>query len=170
MPAGIVEYLTRYSEPLDLNIDLLALDQEWLRQPRMYMTAAAEAADAAAEVDRAKSALAIIKAEVELSARRDPESHGLVKATDNSVAAVVVTNVGAMDAEDRLNKARHAAAIAHAAVEALEHRKRALEGIVTLQGREQYASPRAPKTELGEEMTAAETRSIRQRAIKNRDS
>lgn len=135
---------------LDLSIDKTDLATEWVNQPTLYFEWAKYAADCQADLDRAKSRLELAKAEVEQSIRDAPSDYGIVKATDKSVEATVLTQPEYRAALKAVNTAKHDLAVANAAVQALEHRKRSLTLLVELWIREYYTSDASPRPRSSE--------------------
>lgn len=171
-----------------LTIDEYRLDEEWRGQAELYHYWAVMYADAMLDVDNTKAALALAKeslefgkAESDREIRSDPVAFGIEKLSEARVAHCVLLHPicrAAFDAlagaRDDLNKAQHVANILEAAVKSLDHRKKALEKLVDLQGRDYYAEPRASaeSREAVEEMEkrASRTRGRRARQPARRDT
>ena len=136
---------------LRLEIDPLRLDDEWVDQPRTYHAWAVRAADAQAAFDRAKSELDLVTADLGKQIRDNPQEFGLAKVTEGSIEEAIKTQSIYAHAVEDMNERRHAMGIAQAAVQALDHRKRALSMLVELWVRDYYSRPHddAP-TEAGE--------------------
>lgn len=126
-----------------IEIDPLALDREWVNQPRLYLQYSEELANAGREMDEAKSNLDITKADLEQQIRSDPDEFGLEKVTESAVNATMLTQPEYKSAMAALIDARHRRDILGAAVSALEHRKKALEKLVDLHLAGYFAAPRA---------------------------
>ena len=129
---------------LRLEIDPLQLDKEWQDQPKQRQIWGELLADAQLELDEAKSGLGVIRAEIEQEVRDDPAAYDLPKVTENSVASAVTMSKPVQVATARLNKARHKVGVLQAAVDGLEHCKRALTSLVELHGQDYYSVPRMP--------------------------
>jgi hypothetical protein len=157
------------SDELRLEIDEYRLDKEWVGQPNQRKVWGEKHADALLEVDEAKSALEVTKAQIDKAIRENPERFGLKKITETVVANTILTDLECQEVMKRLNEARHKARIIEAAVEALEHRKRALEKLVDLQGRDYFSEPRASE-ETKEKMDRVEKRAARSRGVKRQKS
>jgi hypothetical protein len=130
---------------LRLEIDELRLDEEWLHQPKMRQIWGEKLADAQLELDEAKSVLAVVVAELDNDIRSDPESHGVKKITESAVSSAIPRSDVHQRAVKKLNKARHAVNVLQAAVDGLEHRKRALTSLVELHGQDYFATPSMPR-------------------------
>lgn len=143
-----------------VEIDPLALDREWVNQPRLYLQFASELADANRELDEAKSNLDIVKADLDQNIRSDPEQFGLDKVTEASITSTLLTQPEYKEAMTLLIESRHKREILAAAVAALDHRKKALEKLVDLHMSGYYASPRA-SGDSREAMSEVERKSTR---------
>jgi len=146
-------------------IDQYNLDKEWIRQPSLYHQYAVELADARRDWEEAKRARDVARAEADMAIRRNPESFGLVKITEKAIEATIPTVAAVRVAEDNVIECRHAVDILSAASDALEHRKRALEGLVSLFLADYFSSPRPPKG-AEEKMSQAEKKSARKKGVR----
>ena len=126
---------------LRLEIDPLRLDEEWIGQPKQRQEYGERLADAQFVLDQAKSKLEVLKAELDALIRKDPAMFGLAKITEGAVATTVTAHPGIVDAVAAVNEAKHTVNILQAAVDGLEHRKRALTMLVELHGQAYFASP-----------------------------
>lgn len=129
------------------NIDPNNLDKEWIEQPGLFFTWASKLADARRDHEDAKSELDVVRAELSRDIREDPETYGITKLTEAVVALVIPEQQEYIDAAKALSKARHRQDIYQAAVNALDHRKRALENLVDLHGQNYFAKPKAATPE-----------------------
>lgn len=128
-----------------VDLDESALDREWLRQPKLYMTFALQLAQAKLEHVTAKANLDVVRAEMELKVRDTPTDYDINKVTEAVISAVVETQPKVKRAVHELNIARHRVDVLEAIVNTLEHRKRTLENLVTLHGQNYFSTPRASK-------------------------
>jgi len=147
---------------LDLQIDENQLDTEWLNQPQLYYRYAAKAADARRDFDAAKDELEVTKAEVDQSIRSDPAKFGLTKLTEATVASAVIIQEEYQKAQENVRQARHRHDVYQAAVSALDHRRKALENLVTLFMANYFSKPRVPKG-AEEDVDKMEKGSVRRR-------
>lgn len=130
-----------------LDIDPMRLDEEWLKQPKLYFEWATKLADARQEMDNAKTQIDIVRATADRKIRRHPDRFGLPeKPTESSISAKVNLDEAVQEANAAYNEARHTVDIAQAAVTALEHRKRALTMLVELHSSNYYAEPKLPSS------------------------
>lgn len=147
------------SDELRLDIDKARLDQEWREQPALYWKWAKKVADAQLVYDNAKSELAVEKAEADLAIRKSPNDYGIGKLTEAALSAAIDKSRVIQRCEEKIREARHALDIAKAAVDALEHRKRALSMLVELWIRDYYSDPISPPlTEAGAEWSKKQVR------------
>lgn len=120
-------------------IDICALDDEWLRQPKMYHKWAKKKAEAKKALDQAKAALDVAKARVARDVRKHPDKHGVERVTNDSVTEAVTISDRVQKATDDVAEAGYQYDIMAAAVSTLEHRKRALSELVELHGRDYFS-------------------------------
>jgi hypothetical protein len=116
----------------DLTIDKFALDEEWIKQPIVFINWAEEHANAQADRDRKKEQMDLVKAELDNEIRTSPEKFGLVKITEGAIANLILTNGTVRDANDRYLEAVKKAKVLDVAREAFEHKKKALENLTQL--------------------------------------
>lgn len=150
---------------LDLQVDENNLDREWLGQPTLYFSYAAKLADAQRDLDMARNRLSVAKAEADQSIRRDPKLYGMEKVTEASVASAVAAEEGCVNAAELVAAARHRVDVFQAAVDALQHRRKALESLVTLFMANYYSKPRA-SGEAKEKMEHVEQRQTFRRGVR----
>ncbi len=129
---------------LRLEIDSLRLADEWLNQPTQRQIWGEKLADAQLELDEAKTYLAVAQAEVDREIREDPGDYGLAKITEAAVSTAVTVHPAVKKAVRQVNQAKHRVNVLQAAVEGLEHRKRALTQLVELHGQDYFATPKMP--------------------------
>jgi hypothetical protein len=143
-----------------LGIDEGELHREWLRQPGLYAKYAKKLAKAKLEADRAHSRMLVKYTESERLIRNDPGAYGLRKLTEPAVKAAVQVHPMYRKAVRAHNEAKYNVGIVDAYVTALEHRKRALENLVSLWLGDYFSTPRAPREARGhlEEATKRDVR------------
>ena len=129
----------------DITIDDSALDIEWLEQPRLFMKYARHSAEASRDLDKAKENLDIVKAEIDLKIRSNPEKYGLEKVTETAIQNTILTNKQYQETNQAMLDARYEAEMAKGAVRAMEQRKDALENLVRLHGQQYFAGPKVPR-------------------------
>lgn len=126
---------------LDLSIDENDMAGEWKEQPTLMLEYSLLLADAQQEVDEYKARLSVITAELETDIRNNPQDYEITKVTEAAVAATIPQQKAHQVATTKYNKAKHAARIYQAAVDALGHRKSALQGMTDLFMRQWFADP-----------------------------
>lgn len=149
-------------EKIELQIDRDSLDVEWVNQPSLYFKHASRLADARRDSDEAKSDLEVMKAELDKQIRSDPTAFGMSKATEVSIAATVSSSAAYQLAQQAVFDAKHKVDIFQALVTALDHRKKALENLVSLWSQSYFAAPKAPEGSE-ERMEDVKKRSIRRK-------
>ena len=126
-----------------LQIDKNVLDDEWLGQPRLYFQWAVLLEDARDEFEETKAAFDVVKSDLDLAIRTDPDKYDLPKVTDKAIAAAMITQKEYLVAQQEFFIAKHRVGVLQAAVTALDHPKKALEKLVDLHGQKYFATPRA---------------------------
>ena len=116
----------------DLKIDKYALDEEWLRQPTLFINWAEEYVEAQADRDRKKEQLDLIKAELDNAIRSEPEKFGLSKVTEGAITNIIIMEGSYRDANDKYLTDIKQAKILDVAKEAFDHKKKALEALTQL--------------------------------------
>jgi DNA-binding transcriptional LysR family regulator len=145
---------------LDIAIDEHRLDEEWVRQPRLYHVYSLKTADARWAMDQAKAHFELVQAELDAAIRDDPLGYGLEKISEVRLAACIVKQPEYLEALEALNNARHKVQVFQAAVSALDHKKGALENLVKLRLAEYYSDPKSSPSDRDavEEMEKREIR------------
>lgn len=126
---------------LDLSIDENDMAGEWQEQPTLMLEYSLLLADAQQEVDEYKARLSLVTAELETDIRNNPQDYEIAKVTEAAVAAAIPQQKSHQVATLKYNRAKHAARIYQAAVDALGHRKSALQGMTDLFMRQWFADP-----------------------------
>lgn len=155
----------------DIAINDSDLVEELRKQPQLYYKWSKKAAYSEFDSGTAKDKLDIIKSEVELRIRKNPQLHGLTdKPTEAQVKAVVNTNRKVIKAQKNFRKAVRIEKIFSKAERAFEHRKKSLEGLVYINQRLYFASPktdRQTQQEVDEKSLISQART--KRNIKRRE-
>ena len=131
-------------EFFDLNPN--RLDTEWLDQARRYHEHALKYADARRDYEQAKTELALAESEARLKVRRNPAVYGLddTRPTVDSIKDCAMIQPEVREAARSLADAGHEVDVHKAAVDALSHRKAALENLVKLRLSDYYSEPSKP--------------------------
>lgn len=130
-------------DPDLFRVDRDRLDEEWERQPGTFFRLAERLAKAEADMERAKAALELAEATLQKEVRRDPAGYGVDKVTDKSVEAAVLSCGSYRKAVEAYIEAKYDRDVTRAAVTALDHKKAALERLVSLHGQNYFSQPKA---------------------------
>lgn len=132
------------------------LDEEWIKQPRLFREASDKLADAKRDHAQAKAAMDVVKAELAKEIREDPASFGL----EGKVSGVAIDSL--LPLQKRYRKAQqviidaaHAEDVLDGMAKALRDRRGALENLVQLWLASYFSSPRIPG-DAGRRMKDAE--------------
>lgn len=129
---------------LRLDIDPLRLDDELIGQPQQRGQFGELHADALKDLDDAKANLSVAEAEADRDIRENPADYGIDKLSEARISAAVTLHPAVKVALKRVNEAKYKLNVLQAAIDGLEHRKRALSDLVTLHGQDYFAAPRMP--------------------------
>ena len=129
----------------DISIDETALDVEWLDQPRLMLKYAQHAARCKAELDRAKEALEVVKAELDRAIRQDPAKYEVKKVTESAIQSAILVQPQYQQASKDYADSKYEYEMAVAAVRAIDQKKTALENLVKLHGMSYFAGPQVPR-------------------------
>lgn len=133
-------------------IDLDRLDEAWVQQPKLYHEWSTKLAEAKKDLEQAKARLSLVEAELFKSIRKNPSRYGVEKDTDSAVKAAIPMTDKHKTAVKRVISAQYDVNTTDAVVKTLEHRKRSLEGLVSLHGQQYFATPRGNSRELEADM------------------
>ncbi len=130
-------------EDIKLKIDLLKLHKEWCDQPEFVHAASSHLAKCSETVDKAKANLELTEARISSEVRKFPSNYDLDKVTEASIRSAIVQTEDYQQANLALISAKREEAEAKALCNALENRKKSLENLVVLHGRDYYSEPKA---------------------------
>lgn len=122
-------------------IDVLSLHKEWEKQPELYLTYAEKLAKAKRNLDRIKNQLEVIRSTVSMKIRNNPSKFGIEKVTESCITSAVLTHKKVKAGIKKVTQAKYKVDMYLASVGACDHRKKALENLVYLQGQGYYAEP-----------------------------
>lgn len=122
-------------------IDPEKLDEQWFRFAREYFDLACQLADARADYERAKARRDVVVAELDRDIRADPDTFGVAKITEPVVEKTVLLQKKYHQADKDVIITKHSVDIMHAAVEAMDAKKKGLENAVQLRLAGYYAEP-----------------------------
>jgi len=129
----------------DLGIDPFALDEEWLRQPGLFMRYCEATAEAGKVRDKAKEKVGVVRAELDREIRKDPAKYGLEKMTETMVAGAILLQARYTEVADALIEADFKFNILQSAVRAFDHKRSALENEVKLWLGNYFSGPKEPR-------------------------
>lgn len=133
------------------NLEQFSLAEAWNQQPGLYWKHAKQLADASEEYEREKAAKDLVYAELDNEIRNNPSKYDLGKVTEDVVKQAIIRQRQYQVATSSLIKAKHRVDVLKAYVEALDHRKKALESRAYLAVHDLDAEPRPPKGEEARE-------------------
>lgn len=128
----------------DLQIDKNALDEEWIKQPYLYMQYAEKFVYAQDKKQKAKENLEVVKAQADKRARENLTIKG-EKITESKVSSEIVLDPEYKKALSELNEILLEVNLLDFSVKAMDHRKKALEKSVDLYLGGYFSKPRETK-------------------------
>lgn len=126
----------------DINIDEGALNEEWERQASLYVHYSIKVASAERKRNKAKEKLDVTKAELDRDIRKNPADFGLEKITDTPVANCILTQDEYKEAHEELIETSYELSVLQGVLRAFDHKKKALENLVSLHIAGYSAEPR----------------------------
>lgn len=146
-------------------IDETQLDREWINQPRMYYDYASQLAEAKLALEETKVDLDVVRADLDLHIRSKPDEYGLEKVTEKTIESAIMQQSEYTAELKKVRRAKHEVDLLNAAVQALDHRKHALQNLVSLHGQQYFATPKADEhgKEAAEELNKRAARTRRRR-------
>lgn len=128
----------------DMRIDEDALDVELLEQPSLMTKYSRLLAEAKLERDLAKEELDLMRATIDLDIRDNPEKYQLSKVTENAINNCILMEEQYQDVQKKYNQDNYEVNVLQGIINAIEHRKSALENLVKLYGQNYFAGPAIP--------------------------
>lgn len=119
-----------------------ALDKEWVEQPELFYNYAKKLADARKNYEQKKAEKEVVIAELSRKIRINPEKYGMEKITEKGIENSVTLQPEYINVTHEVIEAKHKVDVYQAGVDALEHKKKALESLVYLHGQNYFSSPR----------------------------
>lgn len=118
------------------------LDEELQEQPKLCRIYSDHYADAVKELDESKSRLELVEADLDRMVRRRPEDFGVDKITEVVVRREIVLHKQYQAANTKLIEAQYVVNQLKGICNAIEHRKKSIEGLIYLHGQGYWAEPR----------------------------
>lgn len=134
----------------ELEIDLERLEENLTDQPKLVMKYGERWAEKTAKRDRAKENLSVIEAELDGYARANWVDISDTKMTEKSILGYVLNEDKRKSAMEELIKLTEETNILSVAKVAFEHRKKSMEGLVSLFIANYYADPKIAKRDIDE--------------------
>ena len=149
-----------------LSPDKTRLDVEWTNQPKLFYDYACQLAGAREGLDEMRASLDVVKAEIDKAIRDNPADYGIEKLTETLISNTIVQQPDFQRGQKEVRRMKHNVDILQAAVTALDHRKAALEKLVSLHGQSYFATPRASDEDSREFVSDAEKQAARSKVGK----
>jgi hypothetical protein len=134
-------------DPKHFSIDEQQLVEEWVEHPSRVFYYARLAADIQMSLDEARRHDEVLRADLSLDIRKNPDEFGLQKTTEGLVNAAIESNEDVQVSAKKIIRLKNELDYAKAAVSALESKKKALECIVQLHATSYFATPRTAKSD-----------------------
>ena len=144
-------------------IDLNRLEKEWQNQPQLFYDASVKLADSKEYLERAKAKSDVTRAETERIIRGNPEKFSITKVTEGAISTALTLHPDVVSVAAVVIEAKHEVDINYAMVNALEHRKSALEKLVALHGQNYFSTPVAKDDDVQEFKKTKNRRIVRKR-------
>lgn len=159
---------TDATEGSPLAIDLSRLEKEWLNQPLLVYRYNEKLANLRLKLDRARGESDVTEANLDRVLRRENEA--LKKPlTETAIKTAIRLKPPYQEAQEAILDLKHSVDVCQAMCIALEHRKRALENLVSLHGQQYFAKPTTKTTGDYEAMEESTKNELRRRG-KERDN
>ena len=134
-----------------------------MEQPRLYHKYARKLANAKQTLEECKARLELVNAELDREIRLNPLGFGLEKITETVVANTIIVQQGYKEAQEEYIAGKHRVDEVQAVVTTLDHRKRALESLVTLHGQDYYSTPRFKDADARDIIDRVESDAVRKK-------
>ncbi len=166
------------------DIDINRLDEEWIHQPKMYFEYSEELTRAKEELERCKAQLEIagdelkeVRARLDLRIRKNPKKFfGVeINATEAAVSNRILVHPKYAIAKAKIYQLTEQLILAnkkvstfYSAIHALDHRKSALERLVSLHGQTYFSVPKASGEDAKEVLEEIQNRGRRRHSLKGK--
>lgn len=126
-----------------LDVDMYSLDKEWAEQANNYHIYAKKVSEARFEYSKKKAMLDLVKAELSLDIRSNPDKYKLPKTTEDTVNAAITVHDKTKVAQQELFDSKKELDDLEAILSALDHKKYALQDMVQLFLSDYFSTPRS---------------------------
>lgn len=141
------------------DLDKHQLDEEWINQPELYYVHSTNLTEAKRDYELSKSKLELVSAEIKMDIRKNPSNYGLDKVTEDAIKTALVLSNEYKEQDKATIESKYKVDSLQAIVDALDHRKKALENLVHLFGMNYFSTPKAKEVDR-DRMDIVESRSI----------
>jgi hypothetical protein len=152
----------------DLKIDKYSLDEEWLKQPSLFLQWAEETVEAQSVRDRCKDVLDLTRAELDSDVRSNPLKYGLDKITEGAIQNIIIQNVRFREVTEKHLVSIKEAKILDVAREAFEHKRKALEALTQLYLSGYWSSDRPVKGDVRDFLVDSKSAKVTDNLSKNK--
>ena len=156
----------------DIEINKYQLDEELVRQPQLYYDWAKAEVNAGDEVAKAKDDLEITSAKVEIEIRKHPTLFDLPEnPKEGLIKAAIIINKKVKRKKKKYLQALKTQRLLSKAERAFEHRKKSLEGLVSINMQMHFSTPKQGQRvdlEIKEQQNYILGRARQKRRIKRR--
>jgi hypothetical protein len=129
----------------DIKIDVNDLAGEWQNQASLYLYYSEGYSEAIRDRDKAKNDLEIIDAQLDKEIRRDWEKHFDKSPTETAIKGWIIQQEKHKKYLDIYSKLSHTANLLQSAKNALDHKRKALENLVSLKIAGFHSEPKVNK-------------------------
>jgi hypothetical protein len=129
----------------DLKIDVKNLEGEWVEQPSLYMYYSEAYSEAIRDRDNAKNDLEIADAQLDRDIRRDWEKHFDKPPTETAIKGWIIQQEKHKKQLAIFSEKSHNANLLQSAKNAFDHRRKALENLVSLMITGFHSEPKVSK-------------------------
>lgn len=142
-----------------LEVDMFQLDKEWSEQAKNYHDYAKKVSEARFEYSKKKAMLDLIKAELSLDIRNNPDKYKLPKTTEDTINSAVTVHDRTKIAQQEMFDSKKELDDLEAVLSALDHKKYALQDMVQLFLADYFSTPRSKQSvEANEKMKEAKVK------------
>lgn len=114
------------TKEIDLSVNPRNLEESWVSLPETVKVWNSTLADALEVQYKAENKLELVKAQVSINVRKNPQDYGFPKVTEDQIKALVINDKGVQEAEDALLVAKVEVKQLQAIVDALDVKRSAL--------------------------------------------
>lgn len=153
----------------DLQIEFYNLENNLIEQPGLYMKYAQEGVNINEKKDRLKQELEVLKSNLDAKLRGNFEEYGFEKSpTEAAVKAWINKNDKIITISTDIIELQRESGIISAALVALEHRKKSLQGLVQLYAAGWFAEVKTP-SEVKDKLGATARRKVNEEKLEDNE-